>query len=321
LNASCNSALETIDSDAEEEPLPMSYFVSTKFREPIKDVNVEMGRRESEYSRHTHCSDSKYTHCSDGSKHTFHSDPFKSDVDAGSNTAYNDERLSSNDNLAVATPVDESDEQGTIYEAKKYSPTLTISKYKTQKNIGLTLALLLVISVGVALGVTYGTKSIEEERVQSEVIYVTASPTRALTLAPTSAREVALSTVIEKSVLQRNAKFSTMSDDDPRILALDWILHADELKIDANDPSLKQRYTLALIAFQFDYLAWFNDAMNVTSDGTLDWLSSTNECEWYGLSCRDGQVTEINLCKWRPCNIHMHTLLFITSRTLTFHYT
>jgi hypothetical protein len=105
--------------------------------------------------------------------------------------------------------------------------------------------------------------------------------------------------MIESSALQRSAQFSTMSADDPRVLALDWILHDDELQLEANHPGLIQWYTLALLAFQFDHLTWHYDVANLTSDGTLDWLSSKHECEWYGISCRDTKVTEIDLCKYQ----------------------
>jgi hypothetical protein len=144
---------------------------------------------------------------------------------------------------------------------------------------------------------------IEGDLVESEIVYVTASPTRASTLPPTTARDSAVMQMIESSALQRSAQFSTMSADDPRVLALDWILHDDELQLEANHPGLIQRYTLALLAFQFDHLTWHYDVANLTSDGTLDWLSSTHECEWYGISCHDTKVTEIDLCK---CQFEMH---------------
>jgi hypothetical protein len=244
--------LETIDSEMEE-PIPQSFDHAntvTFVDDTVDQVDIENGvrikvgkqspekddRRESEYSKHTFHSEN--TKADSGVRHTH-----------GSNTVHNngDYVSDSNANLAIATPVDESDEELTVWEAEKYAPQYTISKYKTWKYMGLTLTLLFIISTVVALSVHFGIKQIKKDTVQ--VVYVTPSPTHASTLPPTSARDAAITQTIESNALQRNAKFNTMSADDPRILALDWILHDDEMQLEANDPSLIQRYRLALLAF------------------------------------------------------------------------
>lgn len=107
---------------------------------------------------------------------------------------------------------------------------------------------------------------------------------------------------LERTALKRNASFSTLPDSDPRLQALNWILHTDELQLNFTDQDLSQRYTLALMVYQLDYTVWFNDPdLNATDDATsgdiIDWLSPTDACDWFGVTCVDGLVTEIDLCE------------------------
>jgi hypothetical protein len=75
-------------------------------------------------------------------------------------------------------------------------------------------------------------------------------------------------------------------------------------------PNLSQRYVLALLAFQFDYMAWTSCGGNYSSPEVIcavennetdtieeysRWLSDTDECEWYGVDCHDGKIRELNL--------------------------
>jgi hypothetical protein len=124
---------------------------------------------------------------------------------------------------------------------------------------------------------------------------------------------------IEAGVLQRGAVFANMTVDDPRRMALEWILHHDQMQLNSDDVNLYQRYVLALLAFSLDSLAWYycgNHRMvnaNETEDfvqedcdvlaatGELTkhkvWLSSTDECEWYGVKCssNDGVLRGLEL--------------------------
>ena len=121
-------------------------------------------------------------------------------------------------------------------------------------------------------------------------------------------------------MLQRGATFNATSMDreDPRYLALDWILHDDDLQLDSDAINLYQRYVLALLAFALDSTAWFvcgehRKFGNVTEPYAVEvctvqnaatgekeehkvWLSSTDECEWYGVICSsDGVVRGVEL--------------------------
>lgn len=123
---------------------------------------------------------------------------------------------------------------------------------------------------------------------------------------------------IENTVLQRNASFDNMEEDDHRYLALDWIVNIDQRKLTAEDVNLSQRYVLALIAFSLDSLAWYycgdhrkygnfteefaEEDCEVINLGTGQveyhnvWLSSADECDWYGSICsQDGFVRGLEL--------------------------
>ena len=48
----------------------------------------------------------------------------------------------------------------------------------------------------------------------------------------------------------------------------------------------------------------------MTSDGTLDWLSSADECEWFGISCNGGKVTELDWCKCQTFDLFDQYLMY-----------
>jgi hypothetical protein len=62
------------------------------------------------------------------------------------------------------------------------------------------------------------------------------------------------------------------------------------------------------MAFQLDYSVWNNepnstsnetaDDVDAMSDKVNDWLSGEDVCEWFGVKCTDGIVTEILLCEF-----------------------
>jgi hypothetical protein len=91
--------------------------------------------------------------------------------------------------------------------------------------------------------------------------------------------------IIEANVLSRGNKFSELSLEDSRSLALDWLLNEDLMQVTSTDSNLSQRYILALLAFEFG-----------TIQSTMNWLSNENECSWDGITCDEGQeVSEIVL--------------------------
>jgi hypothetical protein len=123
--------------------------------------------------------------------------------------------------------------------------------------------------------------------------------------------------MIEDNVLERNVTFAGMKDTDPRYLALDWIVNFDRQHLFVGDPNLVQRYILALLAFSLDLNSWEcgviddPDNCNVTVDyrDYELWMSSADECFWYGVECKDGFVQELDLGRSFPSRILILTTL------------
>mmetsp|Transcript_7515 Transcript_7515/g.15005 ORF Transcript_7515/g.15005 Transcript_7515/m.15005 type:complete len:272 (+) Transcript_7515:2989-3804(+) len=110
-----------------------------------------------------------------------------------------------------------------------------------------------------------------------------------------------------------------MEAGDPRLLALDWILHRDGMQLVSDDVNLYQRFVLAVFAYSLDSFAWYscgklgeNFTVNIEEDvekfpenvcpvwnpyinrtETFGvWLSSTPECTWFGITCSDDGVVK-----------------------------
>ncbi len=100
---------------------------------------------------------------------------------------------------------------------------------------------------------------------------------------------------LEAEVFYRDATFSNMASDDPRNLALNWILDEDGMGLDLNAENFIQRYVLALLAYSFDSHAWEatgDEGINIGVAGVnVSWLSSADECSWYNVTCTSGVVT------------------------------
>ncbi|KAL3777772.1 hypothetical protein HJC23_008889 [Cyclotella cryptica] len=121
-----------------------------------------------------------------------------------------------------------------------------------------------------------------------------------------------IKTSIEGYVLQRNVTFHYMGQTDPRFLALDWILNTDKMQLELTDYNLYQRYILALLAFHFSSLEWTHCGNYLNSETcsvserngmgnaekSLVWLSSADECEWYGVTCdENGRVVGLEVAE------------------------
>ena len=114
---------------------------------------------------------------------------------------------------------------------------------------------------------------------------------------------------LEAGVLRRSETFASIMNEengnkDPRVLALDWILHIDDMQLVFDDINLYQRYALSVLAYTLDSRAWFHcgdPGENYTEISCLvldgnstkefgSWLSSTSECTWFGVTCSDDGV-------------------------------
>mmetsp|Transcript_12391 Transcript_12391/g.26946 ORF Transcript_12391/g.26946 Transcript_12391/m.26946 type:complete len:675 (-) Transcript_12391:1237-3261(-) len=224
------------------------------------------------------------------------------------------------DGLAVAMAVDAGDEDEYIYAAIEYDPDSKPPLHKNRRFRVYTCIALIVVVAVVGVVVVYVTKSAKGTQINDQFIAATPEPTRSPTKSPVTDREQAgIIEQIEAGVLQRGANFSVIERDDPRFLALDWILHYDQMQLESDDVNLYQRYVLALLAFNLESVEWFNCGrhMNIGPNGTENfvnedcifdnpstgqkedfkiWLSSTDECDWFGVICSsDGVVRGLEL--------------------------
>ena len=122
---------------------------------------------------------------------------------------------------------------------------------------------------------------------------------------------------LQANALQRNASFDAIGKNDPRRLALDWILYADSVQLDVQDKRLTQRYILALLAFAFDSMAWTVPNATGLEDTHSVWLSSTDECRWYGVSCHAGTVSGLVLSESLAANIPAFNFLVVSRHPLS----
>jgi hypothetical protein len=87
----------------------------------------------------------------------------------------------------------------------------------------------------------------------------------------------------------------------PQGLATTWMIERDDVCPDAQ--KLVQRWVLAVIYFSTQGDAWFQCSNNPSSSdecgqedpfvGSTRFLDASNECDWAGISCINGCVTEI----------------------------
>lgn len=199
---------------------------------------------------------------------------------------------SSHTELAVAQPIREDD----IYEATHYEPFTKQQFYRNRKCYFVTFTVLLTIAVLTAIAVYFSTK-----RPCCE--FKNGAQTPAMT-----AHELMIHEFIEEYALERNAQISNIKSTDARHKALTWLLHEDGLRLAISATNLMQRYILAVLAFSFDIFSWdcgmvhglpkpCNDNETEPYDLAL-WLSATDECHWYGVTCQSGTVKEIDLSKF-----------------------
>ena len=147
----------------------------------------------------------------------------------------------------------------------------------------------LLSSIVVALSVVYATRGVVEKQTPPPIVDERATS--------------GIQQFLQANALERNASFDAIGKNDPRRLALDWILYADSVQLDVQDKRLTQRYILALLAFAFDSMAWTVPNATGLEDTHSVWLSSTDECRWYGVNCHAGTVSGLVLSESLAANI------------------
>lgn len=213
--------------------------------------------------------------------------------------------------LAVASAVTGDEDPDFVVMAIEFDPDAKPPLHKNRRFRAYTCLAFSITAVILVLVVVYVTASTKGTQIVEQESYYQADPTSQPSLSPITERQ--RSGIIEQlqgGVLLRNETFREMSEFDPRMKALDWILHANSQQLDSDDVNLYQRYTLALIAYNFDSDSWYycpsspmhsNDKCDVPYGDGLSktygvWLSGLSECEWYGVTCSaDGVVRAVDL--------------------------
>lgn len=94
----------------------------------------------------------------------------------------------------------------------------------------------------------------------------------------------------------RDATNATLVDDPdtPQGQAAQWIINEDEFRICPDDPKLIQRWALAVMYYSTEGDSWtmcFDGDEQCANDTDelgnplISFLSSVNECEWFGITC------------------------------------
>jgi hypothetical protein len=226
------------------------------------------------------------------------------------------------DGLAVATAVTDADVYDEyIYSAIEYDPDSKPPLHRNRRFRTYSCVALLVVAAAASTVAVYVTRGAKGPEIVEEEVLFEGFPSKSPSASPTSDRMASgVREQIEAGVLSRGAIFENMTDDgDPRRGALDWILHDDPHQLESDDANLYQRYVLALLAYAFDSVAWYDcgDHRGVTNATIVDyvvedcdvqdagtgqivekkvWLSGSDECEWYGVICsEDGVVRGLEL--------------------------
>lgn len=222
--------------------------------------------------------------------------------------------------LAVAMAVDAGAEDNYVYAAIEYDPDAKPPLHRNRRFRVYTCLAIVLIIAAVTVTVIYVTKGAKGANEKFTDVNVNTLPTFQPTPSPLSDREQSgIIEQLEVGVLQRGAVFANMTVDDPRKMALEWILHYDQMQLNSDDVNLYQRYILALLAFSLDSLAWYycgnhrmvnanetvdfvqEDCDVVAATGQLEsrkvWLSSADECSWNGVKCSssDGVLRGLEL--------------------------
>jgi hypothetical protein len=103
--------------------------------------------------------------------------------------------------------------------------------------------------------------------------------------------------------------------------ALDWITNMDSLYLCPDDPTLQQRYILAVLYYQTSGDSW----SRCTSDGLTScngaaFLSAESECEWGGIECDTSrQVVAVKLSNNNlagPLPLELGSLAFLEEMSM-----
>lgn len=114
------------------------------------------------------------------------------------------------------------------------------------------------------------------------------SPTQAPTLSPfTTCSALPRDEALESILVQITDGPILINPATPQGQAYRWLLNDDPLQIDpCTYPTVEQRYALATFFFSTGGDNWIVNSA---------WMSVAGECDWFGITCADGQATAIEM--------------------------
>jgi len=210
--------------------------------------------------------------------------------------------------IAVATALAPDDEPEYIYNAIEWDPEAKPPLHRNRRFRFYTYFAFAMIGIAVIFVVVYITSASKQSETDIIERDYEAQPTLSPTLSPITNREASgVLEQLEAGILyMRNETFADMNRGDPRMRALDWILHKDGMQLVSDDANLYQRFALAVLAYSMDSEAWcyrggpgtnFNDTQCYIFDEKQNatvpygiWLSSTDECTWLGVTCSTDDI-------------------------------
>jgi len=194
-------------------------------------------------------------------------------------------RPSDHKTLAIAVFVDDDEEEKSLAIAEDYDPDaknptgFMNPTARCYGIIGVVILVIIALVVGLVVGLTTA-RAVE-------------------TPAPTSSPTTILELMYRENFASLVGE-SVFVSGTPEARAAEWIVNEDTMQLPLDAPSLKQRYTLALLYFSTTdngNRPWRQCAPSQTKeesciyvDGgvrypTERWLSSSSECLWAGVNC------------------------------------
>ena len=218
--------------------------------------------------------------------------------------------LLTSESLAIAQPVDEVHEKKGIQAAEVYDPDKKPRFYERRRfQFAVVLGCLLAVAAIVG-------GAIAASRSGDGVAAVTEAPSMAPSMAPTSQRQARISEYIVEEF------GPSVLDDESHMAAIDWISSSDALQREIFDPLFMQRYLMSLVWFRTSdngRKPWLtcnpttgmnsstacqflnftsvddNGSVSYSEDVSTRWLSDTDECEWAGVQCFQGNVAFVRM--------------------------
>ena len=203
---------------------------------------------------------------------------------------------SNNENLAVAVAVPDltPEEPGLIFFAHEVDLDDAVPLYKS-KTFWFCASIVIIIVIAAAIGSTLATTKALEESIR-----YTNAPSVSASSSPSTSRDGLgiwqrldqVSNVDLMLALDTDARdddtLNTVNEirNTPQFLAANWIINEDFRQVAYNDPTLLQRFALAVIYFSTYGENWTStQEFYNTSNATYDFLNDEDECTWFGVIC------------------------------------